>query len=214
VRDSILYFALVLVLGEIARRRLRIPPDVTRKAVLAALAVWAAAAASRPESSHGVSAAFFGLAGALYLSFRFEIIAAIEDEGPTLGSVLAPLSLALLLAVLGGRSPHIAAASALSIVGDSAAGLLGRRHGTRKYHVLGHARTMEGTLTLFLVSGLAMAPALGVLGGADWHQSIAFALIAATVGASAETVSPHGTDNATVPLSVAVTLLLLTSATG
>jgi dolichol kinase len=71
---------------------------------------------------------------------------------------------------------------------------------------------MEGTLTLFLVASAAMAPALRFLGGLDWHQSVAFALIAGTVAASVEALSPWGSDNATVPISVAVTLILLTGA--
>ena len=206
-----LYFAFVLILGEIARRRMGIAPDVTRKGVLAALAVWALAAVPDAPSAWP---AFLGLAGALYLSFRFEILAAIEDEGPTLGSVLTPLSLGLLLAFVGTDSPHVAGASALAMVGDGAAALVGRRRGTRKYHLFGHSRTMEGTLTLFLVASASMAPVLGLLGGLDWHQAVAFALIAATVAASVETISVHGSDNATVPLSVAATLLLLTRATG
>ncbi len=209
---SLLYFALVLALGEVARRRLRIAPDFTRKGVLASLSLWAAALSELPET-RGVSLAFLALAGALYLSFRFEILAGIEDEGPTLGSVLAPLSLALLLAVFGSGSAYIAAASALAMVGDFAAALVGRRRGTRRYRLFGHPRTMEGTLTLFLVSSVSMAPALGLLGGLDWHQAVAFALIAGTVAASVETISVYGSDNATVPLSVAAALVLLMGAT-
>ncbi|MGH9391326.1 MAG: hypothetical protein ACRD1Z_17100, partial [Vicinamibacteria bacterium] len=64
---SVLYFALVLALGEIARRWIGIAPDITRKGVLAALAIWALAAVSRfPDRN--ASTAFLGLAGALYLS--------------------------------------------------------------------------------------------------------------------------------------------------
>lgn len=212
---SVLYFALILAFGEVARRRIGIAPDITRKGVLAALAVWALLTVSHlPNATRNASAAFLGLAGALYLSFRFEILAAIEDEGPTLGSVLAPLSLGLLLAFLGTDSPHIAGAAALAMVGDGAAALVGRRRGTRRYHLFGHSRTMEGTLTLFLVASASMAPVLGLLGSLDWHQAVAFALIAGTVAASVETISVHGSDNATVPFSVAVTLLLLTGASG
>ena len=211
---SVLYFALILAFGEVARRRIGIAPDITRKGVLAALAVWALLTVSRLPATRNASAAFLGLAGALYLSFRFEILAAIEDEGPTLGSVLAPLSLGLLLAFLGTDSPHIAGAAALAMVGDGAAALVGRRRGTRRYHLFGHSRTMEGTLTLFLVASASMAPVLGLLGSLDWHQAVAFALIAGTVAASVETISVHGSDNATVPFSVAATLLLLTGATG
>jgi dolichol kinase len=214
VLRSFLYFALVLALGEIARRRLSVPAAITRKGVLAALAIWAVVAVFQRQDIRGTSAAFLLLAGVLYFSFRFEILAALEDEGPTLGTVLAPLSLALLLALLGIRSPHIAAAAAVSMFGDFTAALVGRRRGTRKYRLFGHARTMEGTLAFFLVAGAAMVPALGLLGGLDWHQAVAFALIAATVGATVETISIHGSDNATVPLATAATLVFLTGVTG
>ncbi|HJS74793.1 MAG TPA: hypothetical protein VJ921_10940 [Vicinamibacteria bacterium] len=204
----LLYLAAAIALAELARRHLEVAPDLTRKAVLAAVAIGALAAVSRP----GVPAAFFIASGTLYLSFRFELLASVEDEGPTPGSVLAPLTLALLLAVLGPSSPHIAGAAAVAMLGDGAGALVGRRRGSRRYHVLGHSRTMEGTLAFFLVASAAIAPVLRVLGGHDWHQAVAFALIAGTVGASVETISIHGTDNATVPLSVAVTLSLLTGA--
>jgi phytol kinase len=210
VAPVFLYLGAVVALAELARRGFGAPADVTRKAVLAALAIGVVFAISRP----GLAGALLIAALPFYLSFRYELLAAIEDEGPTPGSVLAPLTLAFLLAVLGPSSPHIAGAASLAMVGDGAAALVGRRRGTRRYHFFGHARTMEGTLTLFLVASAAMAPALRVLGGLDWHQAVAFALIAGTVAASVETISVHGTDNVAVPLSVATTLLLLTGAAG
>jgi dolichol kinase len=203
---ALLYLAAAIALAELARRELAVAPDVTRKAVLAAVALVALVGVSKP----GVPAAFLVAAGALYLSFRFELLASVEDEGPTPGSVLAPFTLALLLAALGPSSPQIAGAAAVAMLGDGAGALVGRRRGTRRYHVLGHSRTMEGTLAFFLVASAAIAPVLRVLGGHDWHQAVAFALIAGTVAASVETISIHGTDNATVPLSVAATLSLLT----
>jgi phytol kinase len=204
----------VLALGEIARRRVRLPSDLTRKGVLAAMTLAAVAAIAGSSDPQAASMAYLSLAAVLYLSFRFEILAAIEDEGPTPGSVLAPISLALLLALAGSERPHLAAASALAMVSDWAAALVGRRRGTRRFHLLGQVRSMEGTLTLFLVASATMAPALAKLGGLGWHPAMAFALIAGTVAASVETVSPHGSDNATVPLSVLVTLSLLTEASG
>ncbi len=205
-----LYLASVVALAELARRRLEVPPDVTRKAVLALTCLGALGAVSRPE----LYGAFLIFGGVLYISFRHEVLAAIEDEGPTLGSVLAPLTLALLLAVLASSSPHIAGAAAVAMVADGAAALVGRRLGTRRYHLFGHPRTMEGTLALFLVASVLMAPVLRLLGGLDWHQAVAFALIGGTVAASVETISVHGSDNATVPLSVAATLLMLIGAAG
>ncbi|MGH9319932.1 MAG: hypothetical protein ACRD21_21350 [Vicinamibacteria bacterium] len=205
-----LYFGLVLALAETARRRLGVAPDITRSSVLAAIGAWTLPAVSLFGEPRSAAAPFLLLAAVLYFSFRFELLAAIENDGPSPGSVLAPLSIALLLIALGKDSLHIALAGIFSMAfGDGAATLVGRRLGTRKYRILGHPRTMEGTLACFLVSSAAAAPALALVGLVDWHQAVAFALIAGTVGASVEAVSVYGTDNLTVPLAVAATLTLL-----
>ena len=160
----------------------------------------------------GVRAAmpFLLLAGIMYLSFRFEIFEAVEDDGASLGSVLLPLACATLLLWFWGDRVYVAVAGIFAAsFGDTTAALVGRRMGTRKYRTLGQERSMEGTLALFLVSALTMAPVLAILGGLGWHQAIAFALISATVAASVETVSVYGTDNFTVPIATAATVATL-----
>lgn len=209
------YFALVFALGEILRRGLRLPPDVTRKAVLGLLSCWSIPAAYLFADSREAAVPFLFLAIVLYLSFRFDLLAAVEEDGAGLGSVLAPVSAALLFRLLGDGTARVALAVAgvlAMAVGDGAAALVGRRLGSRKYRVLGHARTMEGTLALFVGASIACAPVLALMGGLEWHPAIAFSLIAGTVAASVETISPYGTDNFTVPMGVAGTLLLLVGA--
>lgn len=207
---ALLYFSVVLGLGELLRRVLHLPTDVSRKLVLAALSAFAIPALYWWRDPSGAALAYLILAVVLYLSFRYEIFAALEDEGPAFGSVLAPLSVSLLLRVVGRALPQVAVAAVLAMaVGDGLAALVGRRRGTRKYRILGHPRTMEGTLALFLGSSAAAAPALALLGGLDWHQAVAFALIGGTVAASVETVSVYGSDNLTVPLATAATLVAL-----
>lgn len=207
-----LYFTIVLAMGEALRRVLALSPDVTRKAVLVLLCSWAVPAAYLFPDPRAAALPFFLLAFVLYLSFRFEVLASVEDDGASLGSVLAPISAALLFHFLGESMARVAVAVAAILAmacGDGAAALVGRRLGTRKYRVLGHARTMEGTLALFVGASLAGAPVLALMGGLDWHQAVAFSLIAATVAASVEAISPYGADNLTVPMAVAATLVLL-----
>jgi phytol kinase len=210
---SVLYLGSLLFIAEMGRRMFRVPPDVTRKTVLAGIGLWSVAAVYLFEEPGRAALPFLLVALVLYLSFRYEILKAVEDDGVSIGSVLAPLSAAALLFWFLPSSPEIAVASILAMtLGDSAAALIGRRWGTRRYRIFGHGRTMEGTLALFLVSSAAQAPALAAMGGLDWHQATAFALIAGTVAASVETVSVYGTDNATVPISAALTLVALSAA--
>lgn len=207
---ALVFFVPLLGLLEWMRRSLAVTPDVTRKLFFMGVASWAVVAAQLTEDATTAALPFLVLAGVMYLSFRFEIFEAVEDDGASLGSILLPLSCAGLAAWFWPDHTYVAVAAILAAgFGDTTAALVGRRLGTRKYHTLGHARTMEGTLTLFLVSGLAMAPVLALLGGLDSHQAIAFALIGATVAASVESVSVYGTDNVTVPLATAATLAAL-----
>ncbi|HXV59816.1 MAG TPA: hypothetical protein VEK15_03915 [Vicinamibacteria bacterium] len=204
---SILYFAFSLAVVETARRRLGVPADITRKAFFVLAGAWSAPLVFLTPDPTARAAPFLILAAVTYASFRLELVAAIEDVGPGLGSVLFPLSCALLLRFFE-PVPALCGIAAMAL-GDTSAALVGRRFGTRKYRVLGHARTMEGTFALFLVASISMALLLVFLGGVDTHRSVAFALFAGTVAASVEAASPYGSDNLTVPLAAGVTLSVL-----
>ncbi|GMR23492.1 MAG: hypothetical protein BMS9Abin37_1925 [Acidobacteriota bacterium] len=203
-------FAVLLLVLEWLRRGLGVTADVTRKLFHLGVGLWALATVSLFEDGVHAAMPFLVLAGIMYLSFRFEIFEAVEDDGASLGSVLLPLSCAMLLLWFWGDRVYVAIAGIFAAsFGDTTAALVGRRMGTRKYRTLGQERSMEGTLSLFLASGLTMAPVLAILGGLGSHQAIAFALIGATVAASVETVSVYGTDNLTVPIATAATLATL-----
>ena len=207
---SLAAFAVLLLVLEGSRRGLGVPADVTRKLFHMGVGLWALAAALWFDDGVHAAMPFLVLAGVMYLSFRFEIFEAVEDDGASLGSVLLPLACALLLLWFWGDRVYVAVAGIFAAsFGDTTAALVGRRMGTRKYRTLGHPRSMEGTLSLFLTSGLTMAPVLAILGGLGSHQAIAFALISATVAASVETVSVYGTDNLTVPIATAATVATL-----
>lgn len=213
------YFYLLVVVGaaEAARRGLRADPELTRKAVHAALSLWSVPLVVLFEvrgAGLAMPATFLLVS---WLSFRFGTLRALEDAGPGPGSVLYAASYVSLLWLLWtpgapGDLGYLAVAGILTMgLGDSAARLAGRRLGTRRLRVLAHSRTMEGMLALFLVSGGAMALVLALLGGLDGHQAVAFSLIAATLAACIEPVSPYGTDNVSVPFTAAGSLYALVS---
>ena len=207
---SLAAFAVLLLVLEGLRRGLGVPAVVTRKLFHMGVGLSALAAALWFDDGVHAAMPFLVLAGIMYLSFRFEIFEAVEDDGASLGSVLLPLACATLLLWFWGDRVYVAVAGIFAAsFGDTTAALVGRRMGTRKYRTLGQERSMEGTLALFLVSALTMAPVLAILGGLGWHQAIAFALISATAAASVETVSVYGTDNFTVPIATAATVATL-----
>jgi len=209
VLSALVAYVVLLAALEGARRVAHVTEDVTRKLYLAGIATWSVWAVQAGQSDSAATV-YLWVAALAYLSFRFGWLHAIEDDGPSLGSVFLPLSGALLFTWFRSESAYIAAAGMLACgFGDSAAALVGRRTGTRKYRMTSSTRSMEGTLAMFLAGGLVLTPVLAVVGGLGWHQAMAFALITSTVAASIEAVSVYSTDNLTVPIATAATLATL-----
>ncbi len=95
-----------------------------------------------------------------------------------------------------------AVAVAVLALADPAAGLVGRHYGRIS---LVHGRTLEGTVTFFLVGALASFAVLGI-----WHADVSLgarlgiSVAAAGVGALVELFSHRLDDNFTVPVSAAL----------
>jgi phytol kinase len=95
--------------------------------------------------------------------------------------------------------------------GDALASVVGQRIGRRKYSVPGSTRSVEGSVTMFLVSWVATAVALLILAPDQIEVLTALGISAVTaLGAAAvEAISPWGIDNLTVPAASVVLLFLL-----
>jgi phytol kinase len=210
VAVSVAYFIALTVAFECLRRRFRVAPDISRKCLHLALGLWSIPTVNIFADGRWAVVPYLLWAAFAYVSYRFEVLRALEDEGRSLGSIFFPLSTALLLWLFWGRLAYVALAGIMAMsLGDTLAAIVGRRLGTRKYRTLGHPRTMEGTLTLFLVASGSIASVLVFVAGLDLHQAVAFSLISGTVAASVETVSIYGSDNFTVPVATAATLFVL-----
>ena len=126
-----------------------------------------------------------------------------------------PISFATLLAVFfrpgaPNDEAFVAVAGILTMaLGDAAAAIFGKRYGTRRYTILGHSRTMEGSMAMFLVTGVAVAVVLNTMAGFSWHPAVAFGLVTGTAAAGIEAVCPFGSDNLFVPLGTAAVLWAL-----
>lgn len=150
-----------------------------------------------------------------FLIHRFRLLPALAVDPLNFGTVFFPFSFAALLALFfrPGTPNDLTAVAVGGVLcmalGDAAAAVFGRRYGTRRYTILGHSRTMEGSLAMFLVSGAAVAASLLALGGFGVHAAVAFGLVTGTAAAGLEAVSPFGSDNLTVPLGSGALLYAL-----
>lgn len=155
-----------------------------------------------------------------YVIHRFRLLPAFGEDPLNLGTVFFPASFAALLALFfrPGETDDfafVAVAGVLAMaLGDAAAAVVGRRYGTRRYTILGHSRTMEGSLAMCLVTAAAIALTLVAMAGFGWHAAVAFGLVVGTAAAGIEAMCPFGSDNLFVPLGVGGLLWALVEIAG
>ncbi len=150
----------------------------------------------------GASALFVGVTLTSYL---LPVIPGIDSIGRrSYGTLFYALSIGVLMALFWPQQPQFAALGILTMTwGDGLAALVGIRYGQRRFAIAGGTKSLEGSLTMLLVSfavclGLASAVygvSLGLL-----PLSLAIALLATIL----ETLSWYGIDNLTVPLGTAL----------
>lgn len=208
---SFAYVLAVLLLADLIRRYGHVPVQATRKAVHIAVGMWVFPTLFLFQHWTWalVPPLTFSLLNALSLRFRF--FSAIEIQERSLGTVLFPLSFALLLALFWriGR-PEIAAAGLMAMTwGDAMASIVGQRFGRRGYSLWRQRKTWLGSLAFLAWTALAVTLALRLLGRYPPLQALLYGALAGLAGAVVEAVSPKGTDNLTVPLMTAGLLYLL-----
>lgn len=208
---SFAYVLAVLLLADLAHRFGRVPVQATRKAVHIAVGMWVfpTLLLFRHWTWALVPPLAFCLLNALSLRFRF--FGAIEVQERTVGTVLFPLSFALLLGLFWriGR-PEIAAAGLMAMTwGDAMAAVVGQSLGRRGYTLWRQRRTWLGSLAFLSWTALAVTLTLRFLGRYSSSRALLYGIVAGLSGAVVEAVSPRGTDNLTVPLATAGLLYLL-----
>ncbi len=144
-----------------------------------------------------------------YVSHRKGTFAMERSEGDTLGTVFYSVSLAVIVVWLWRvGQPRWAGVVGIGVMawGDGLAAAVGQRWGRRSYRGPGGAKTLEGSATMFVASGVVIG--LGQHFGLGELRPFVAVLIAA-VATGMEALSPRGTDNLTVPLSTAGLLTVL-----
>ncbi|MDO9629457.1 MAG: SEC59/DGK1/VTE5 family protein [Acholeplasmataceae bacterium] len=142
-----------------------------------------------------------------YLSYRLNILKAMERGGKgNLGTVYFPISLLILVILTFGviKQPFIGAVGILVMgYGDGLAAVIGTKYGK---HKLAFGKSVEGSLTMFLVSLVVSITILLISGVPNAYLiALGVALIATLV----ELATPKGLDNLSVPLFTSFALYLL-----
>ncbi len=218
---SYAYAFSLLGLAEVIRHMRHYPQDFTRKVVHVGAGMWVFGVLGLFEHWYIGIIPFASFILLNYITYRYRLIGAVDDEDSTPGTVYFALSITLLFVLFWRTdSPndmgYIAAGAVMAMTwGDAMASLIGRRWGKHRYTVRNDTRSWEGSaamviastiaifLTLLLLPGSSLAPSVAPLGvGVCFIAALAAALAAAV----AEGISPRGTDNISVPLVAALVL--------
>ncbi len=210
---AFVYVFVAIGLGELLRRSLHLSQGFTRKFIHIAVGMISIPTVLMFKSLYWAIIPPLAFIVINYLDYRFGLIQAMMSSNRSnLGTVYFPISFAVILAVFWGNPtmptthPHLIVAALMPLTwGDALAAVVGERIGRHRYTILGHTRSLEGSATMLVVSGLATWLALGNL-----SPSAAYVATIVAWGATlVEAISPWGIDNLTVPAVSALILALI-----
>lgn len=212
---SFVYPSGLILIAELIRRRLAYPQEFTRKLVHIGAGMWVFGLLALFDNWYiGIIPCILFI-GINYITWRYKLLGAIDAESSSPGTIYFMLSISILLIVFWRTgSPedkgYIAAAGTMAMTwGDALAAIVGKLWGQHRYTIAGSTRSWEGSLAMFLASGIAMLLTLLLVPGSALGPqaaplgltvSLAAAGVAALAATGAEAISPHGFDNISVPL--------------
>jgi phytol kinase len=215
---SYTYATALLVVGE-ALRHCGIQPELTRKFIHIGAGMWVFGVLVLFDSWEIGVLPFATFILLNYLFYRYRIVGAMDTKDSSPGTVYFAVSVTLLFGLLWrpegpvDRAP-IAVAGVMAMTwGDALAALIGRRIGRHRYRVGQSERSWEGSAAMFFTSAVAIFLVLLLLPGSslcphsapvDTLKALLAAIVSAASAALAEAVSPHGSDNLSVPLVAAL----------
>jgi phytol kinase len=213
----------LIALAEWLRRAVGVRRDWTRKLVHIGAGMWVFGVLALFDTWQLGVLPFATFIAGNYLFYRYQLFDAMDEAGGTLGTVYFAVAMTLLFGLLWrpagptDRAPYAVAGAMALTWGDALAALVGRRFGRRHYRLWGDQRSLEGSAAMFAASGATMFLALALLPGSalcpaatPLHpgRTLLAALLGAGAATLAEAISPHGTDNLSVPLVAAGVALL------
>ncbi len=214
----------LIALAEALRRLLSVPQELTRKLVHIGAGMWVFGVLALFDHWQWGVLPFATFIGGNYLFYRYRMFGSMDSENSTPGTVYFALAITLLFGLLWrpqgplDRAP-IAVAGAMAMTwGDALAALVGQRYGWHRYTVGRSTRSWEGSVAMFAATAVAIWLVLTRMPGSALSplaatpgagRALAATLLGAGTATAAEAISPHGTDNLSVPLVAAGVVLLV-----
>lgn len=220
---SYLYAAGLLAIGELLYRRLKVNSDITRKVVHIGAGMWVFGVLYFFHTWQMGVIPFATFIGLNYFFYRVKLFRSIDSNTASPGTVYFAFAITVISVVFWrpqgpiDHAPAVVAGIMAMTWGDALAALVGKKFGRHHYTINGSTRSYEGSAVMFAVSLLVIGLSLSLLPGssltpyADLPSSYAVivaSIAAATTATIVEALSPHGTDNLTVPICVTLVALI------
>jgi len=191
----------IVAAAEVLWRTKKLSSEQSRKLVHISVGTYAATWAFYLNDQQILLLSFAMLAVVL-VSRVFRIFASIHSvKRKTLGEIFFPLG--IMACALLTESPWIYMAALLHVsIADGLAALIGSRH-VRKhgYQVLGHQKTVVGTLIFFNAS--VFITLLAVYAAPELRVNLAMPLLIPLLATAAENIGFYGADDLLLPVLVA-----------
>jgi phytol kinase len=130
----------------------------------------------------------------------------MSESGHGLGLVYYSISWTVLALLFFNQPWIIAIGIAAMSYGDGMASLIGMKYGKRKYNITGDVKSMEGSVTMFLVLLITLWIVLIFYGVPATPLVIVAVALVATI---LEGITPKGLDNLSASLGAVATYLLM-----
>ena len=223
---SYAYATGLLVIAEVLRRKIEVSAEITRKFVHIGAGLWIFGILSLFNRWQIGIIPFATFIVVNFIIYRYRLAASLHDDRNSPGTIYFAAVITLLFGLLWrpqGAVDHvpIAVAGVMTLTwGDALAALVGRRFGEHTYRIGQSTRSVEGSFTLFIVACIAIWGTLQFLPGSSLApaakplsaiQVTIATMLGAMVATIAEAVSPHGTDNLSVPLATAGIIWLIST---
>lgn len=199
---SYLYVFTIIGIATLLQKQRLLSNEGSRKFIHILLSNWWILAMALFKSNVAAAIGPFTFVIINYLSYKKKWFGAMEREGgkEDLGTVYYAISL-LILSLITFSPLSYPAIGALGILimgyGDGMAAIVGKRYGKRKFRIQGSEKSLEGSLTMFIVSFFT---AYIVLSFFHVPGILLYSILIAFFASIVEAITPHGLDNLTVPL--------------